>query len=194
MKRIASLIAVMAAPALLLFGCGGGYETSSGFMAGDVNISGNYQVAQKDPGVMPGLYSMQITHSGKSMHALDNLGNTWSGTISEFALYGVQPEQEQATDPTQQAQQQQQQQQTTESYHAEVYLTMQTGAGTNSLTGVMDTYQQLSLGVDPTQQQQQTTPRTTAISGTIVDSKGNSGYILLYNTIGQEDTSQQQTP
>ena len=192
MKRIVYLMAIMAVPALILFGCGGGYETSSGFVSGDVNVSGHYQIQSKDPGIMPGLYSMQVTHSGKSLYALDNLGNTWSGNISEFAVYGVQPAQAATTDPAQQQQQQQQQQQT-QSYHAELYLSMASGAGLNSLTGVMDTYVQLTLGVDPTQQQQQT-GYTTAITGTIVDSKGNAGFILLSNAIGQQDTGQQPTP
>lgn len=198
MRRKVSLVALAGAIALGLFGCGGGYEQSSGFSGMTVNLSGQYLVMSKSPEILPNLYSLQITQSGRSIQALDNLGRTWTGTMSDLTYYGVYPTGEEpgAADQTQQAQQQQQQQQTLpQSYHGEIYLTMQTGGGPNTITGVLDTNIDMAIATGQTgQQQQQTTITTTVISGTVVDSSGNSGFINLYNSIGQQDTSQQPTP
>ncbi|NQT83509.1 hypothetical protein HQ563_10815 [bacterium] len=188
MRERISLVALAGVVALGLFGCGGGgYETSSGFGGMSVNLSGQYLVSSKDPGVMPNLYSIQLTHSGKDIQGIDNLGRTWTGTFSNFTYYGVyatgeEPGQQQTTT----TQQQQPQQQLPQSYHAEIYLTMQTGAGPNYITGAVDTNQPIQTGTA----QQQVTTRTTIISGTVVDSTGNSGFINLYNSIASEDPTQ----
>ncbi len=189
MRRILSLVAVAGVAALVLFGCGGGgYETSSGFQGASVNISGLYLVQVKDPSIMPNLYSLQVTHSGKSIQAVDNLGQLWAGNVTDFGYYGVYPvgqEPGAQQDPTQQ--QQQQQQQLPDTYHADIHLTMQTGSGPNNLVGVVDTNVPLTLGA--TGQQQGTTANYTTISGTVVDSRGNSGYITFYNSVGYQDTT-----
>ncbi len=196
MRRKVSLVALAGAIALGLFGCGGGgYEQSSGFSGMTVNLSGQYLVMSKSPEILPNLYSLQITHSGRSIQALDNLGRTWTGTMSDLTYYGVYPTgQEPGAADQQQQPGQQQQQQLPQSYHGEIYLTMQTGGGPNSITGVVDTNITVAIATGQQQQQQQTTNQTTVISGTVVDSTGNSGFINLYNSIGQQDQGQQPTP
>jgi len=181
--------------ASVLFGCGGGdYETSSGFPGMSVSISGLYAVERKDPGILPNFYSIQLTHSGRSLQGLDNLGRTWTGTLSDMTYYGVYPTGQEPGQQQPQQQQQQQQQQLPQSFHGEIYLTTQSGKGTNYITGVVDTQIPLSTPTGQTgqqQQQQQTTGDVTVISGTVVDSAGHSGYIVMYNTIGQQTTAQQ---
>jgi hypothetical protein len=176
---------------LALFGCGGGgYETSSGFSGMEVNLSGQYMVMSKDPGILPNLYSIQITQSGKSIKGLDNLGRTWTGTMSDLTYYGAYPTGAEADQQQQQQPGQQQQEEEPESFHGEIYMTMQTGAGTNTITGVVDTRVTVSLtSADQTGQQQATTMLSTVISGTAIDSTGNSGYINLYNSMGYEETA-----
>jgi len=192
MRRRISLVAVAAVGALTLFGCGGGdYETSSDFPGMSVSLSGQYLVMSKDPGVLPNFYSLQLTHSGRSVQAMDNLGRTWTGTISNLTYYGVYPTGQEPTQQQQQqqpGQQQQQQPQAPESFHGEVYLSTETQAGTISITGVLDTSVSVTLttGQGGQQQQQQATSTTTVISGTATDERGTSGFINLYNSVGQQ--------
>jgi hypothetical protein len=153
-----------------------------------VNLSGLYVVSSKDPGILPNFYSLQLTHSGRSVQGIDNVGRTWTGTISNLTLYGVYLAGEEADQ--QQQQQQQQQEEVPESYHGEIYLSTQTSAGTISITGVLDTDVEVTYTTGQGgQQQQQQTVQSTRIGGTATDERGNSGFIILYNSLGYAATT-----
>jgi hypothetical protein len=193
MRRRVSLVALAGVVALGLFGCGGGgYDTATGFAGMEVALSGQYQVLSKDPGVLPNFYSLQLYQSGKSLEAIDNLGQTWKGQISNLTYYGVYPtgsgQQDTSQQPTQPGQQPGQQQTTTEpeSFHGEIYLMTQSAGGTITMTGVIETYSDVTLPTtDPTQQA--TSSARTAIAATVVDTHrgASSGSVFLYNIYGQ---------
>jgi len=183
MKQRILLAALSAVVVVGLFGCNGSNSTT-GFSGMEVALSGQYVVLSKDPGILPNFSSLQIFQNGKSLEAIDNLGRTWTGTLSNFTLYGVTP-----AGAAQQQQQQipgQQQQQTTEpeSYHSDIYLTTETRRGTITITGVVDSNINVALPTaDPTQQA--VSQRTTVISAHVVDDTGHAGLIDLYNTVFQ---------
>lgn len=196
MVRTLLLLALAGAVVVGLFGCGG--SSSTGFGDVEAFISGRYDVLSKDPGVLPNFSSIQLFQSGKALEGIDNLGRTWTGTLSNFTKSGVYAA---GTGDTQQQQQtptqpgQQQQQEVPESFAAEIYLTTQTRAGTISLTGVVESRASLSIQTAGTGQTQPTTTTSAyvAIFGTAVDEQGNAGSITLYNPV-QVDTGTTTTP
>jgi hypothetical protein len=189
MKQRILLAALSAVIAVGLFGCNGSNSTT-GFSGMEVALSGQYVVLSKDPGILPNFTSVQLFQNGKSLEGIDNLGRTWTGTLSNFTLYGVIPagadqQQQQPQQPGQiPGQQPQQQPQQPESYHADVFLTTQTRRGTITITGVIDSNIDLALPTaDPTQQA--VSQQTTVISAHVVDETGRAGLLDLYNTVFQ---------
>ncbi len=185
MRGTLSLVALAGIAALVLFGCGsGGYDTTTSFQGAEVNVGGTYTVMTKDPGILPGVYSLQLFQTGKSLEAIDNLGRTWTGTLSNLGTWWVTPTGQQQ-DQTQQ--QQQQQQPEDESYHGDVYLTTQTPAGQIVFSGSME----INVEVATTTGGQTTSDMRTGITGIVVDERGNSGYVQLVSLLTQPTTTQQ---
>jgi hypothetical protein len=189
MRQAMLLAALTAIVAVGLCGCD---NTTTGFSGMEVALSGQYQVLSKDPGILPGFTSMQLFQNGKSLEAIDNLGRTWTGTLSNLTLYGVTTtaaEEQQQTTTTQQ-----QQQQTTEpeSYHAEIYLETHTSAGKITMSGAIETSAAVSIpSTDQTQQATTTSSNRTTIAVAVMDEKGNAGSVFLYNIYAPATTTTQ---
>jgi hypothetical protein len=191
MVRILLLLALAGVAVVGLFGCSG--SSTTGFGDVEAFISGRYDVLSKDPGVLPNFSSVQLSQSGKSLEGIDNLGRTWTGTLSNFTKSGVftagGQQQQQPTQPGQQ-----QQPTVPESFAAEIYLTTQTTRGTISLTGVVESRATLSIPTTGGQQPPTTaTSAYVAIFGTAVDERGNAGSVTLYNPV-QVQTQTTTTP
>jgi len=186
MVRILLLLALAGVAVVGLFGCSG--SSTTGFGDVEAFISGRYDVLSKDPGVLPNFSSIQLSQSGKSLEGIDNLGRTWTGTLSNFTKSGVF-----AVGGQQQQQQPGQQQQPTvpESFAAEIYLTTQTRRGTIALTGVVES--RASLSITPAGGTTPTTSAYVAIFGTAVDERGDAGSVTLYNPV-QVETQTTTTP
>ncbi len=180
MRRTICLVALAGIAVLGLFGCGG-HSTSSGFAGMEVSITGRYDVMSKDPAVLPGFYSLQVTQTGKSLQGIDNLGRTWTGKIGDFTKFGVYAIGAEDTQQQQQQPGQQPQPEVPESFHAEMYLSAQTKSGTVTITGTYDS--RLTLTTQQGQQQE-TTREYAIIMGTVVDERGNAGAIMLVNPVG----------
>jgi hypothetical protein len=192
MARTLFLLMLAGAVVVGLFGCGG--SSSTGFGNVEAFISGRYDVLSKDPGVLPNFSSIQLFQSGKSLEGIDNLGRTWTGTLSNFTKSGVyeagaQQQQQQQT-PTQPGQQQQE---VPESFAAEIYLKTQTRGGTIALTGVVESRGSLSIPTTGNGTGQTTTSTYVTIYATAIDEGGNAGSITLYNP-AQVDTGATTTP
>jgi hypothetical protein len=87
MVRIILLLALAGVAVVGLFGCSG--SSTTGFGDVEAFISGRYDVLSKDPGVLPSFSSIQLSQSGKALEGIDNLGRTWTGTLSNFTKSGV---------------------------------------------------------------------------------------------------------
>lgn len=195
MVRTLLFLALAGVAVVGLFGCSG--SSTTGFGDVEAFISGRYDVLSKDPGVLPNFSSIQLFQSGKALEGIDNLGRTWTGTLSNFTKSGVYAAGSQDTQQQQTTTQpgQQQQQEVPESFAAEIYLTTQTRSGTIALTGVVESRASLSIPSAGTGTGQATTTTSTnvAIFGTAVDEQGNAGSITLYNPV-QVDTGTTTTP
>ena len=185
MVRILLLLALAGVAVVGLFGCSG--SSTTGFGDVEAFISGRYDVLSKDPGVLPNFSSIQLSQSGKSLEGIDNLGRTWTGTLSNFTKSGVYA----AGTETQTTTTQQQQEEVPESFAAEIYLTTQTSRGTISLTGVVES--RASLSITPAGGTTPTTSAYVAIFGTAVDERGDAGSVTLYNPV-QVETQTTTTP
>ncbi len=193
MKQTILLSALSAALAVVLFGCSSS-NTTTGFSGMEVALSGQYLVLSKDPGIYPGFNSLQLFQNGKSLEAIDNLGQTWTGTLSNLTLYGATPTGAEADQQQQQQIPGQQPQQTTEpeSFHGEIYLETYTRNGKVSMTGVIETSADVALPTTDGQQQQTTTTSArTLIAATIIDERSRAGSVSLYNTYAPTTTQTQ---
>ncbi len=187
MVRIILLLALAGVAVVGLFGCSG--SSTSDFGDVEAFISGRYDVLSKDPAVLPNFSSIQLFQNGKSLEGIDNLGRTWTGTLSNFTKSGVYAA---GTQDTQTTTTQQQEEEVPESFAAEIYLTTQTRRGTIALTGVVES--RASLSITPAGGTTATTSAYVAIFGTAVDEEGNAGSITLYNPVQVETQTTPTTP